>query len=88
MGLAAQCEIPPHVVQYPFEIESQWGVSHAFCLVFAAYRASIAEVPLLWGGGIAPPLRILSRWGNAQKRGRGYHTELPMLRHPIPHSAQ
>ena len=30
--LAAQCEIPPHIAQYPFEIVSQRGVSHAFAL--------------------------------------------------------
>ena len=60
-----------------------------FCLVFIGYRASIAEIPLLWGGGvIAPPLRMLSRGGNSQKRGRGYRTQLAMLRHRKPHSAQ
>ena len=26
----AQCEIPPHIAQDPFEIVSQTGVSHAF----------------------------------------------------------
>ena len=31
-GLAAQCEIPPHIAQYPFEIVSQRGVSHPFAL--------------------------------------------------------
>ena len=31
-GLAAQCEIPPHIAQYPFEIVSQRGVSHVFAL--------------------------------------------------------
>ena len=30
--LAAQCEIPPHIAQYPFEIVSQRGVSHSFAL--------------------------------------------------------
>ena len=29
-GLVAQCEIPPHIAQYPFEIVSQRGVSHPF----------------------------------------------------------
>ena len=32
MGLAAQCKIPPHIAQYPFEIVSQRGVSHPFAL--------------------------------------------------------
>ena len=31
-NLAAQCEIPPHIAQYPFEIVSQRGVSHPFAL--------------------------------------------------------
>ena len=31
--LAAQCEIPPPIAQYPFEIVSQRGVSHPFALV-------------------------------------------------------
>ena len=30
--LAAQCEIPPHIAQYPFEIVSERGVSHPFAL--------------------------------------------------------
>ena len=30
--LAAQCEIPPHIAQYPFEIVSQRGVSHPSAL--------------------------------------------------------
>ena len=31
-SLAAQCEIPLHIAQYPFEIVSQRGVSHPFAL--------------------------------------------------------
>ena len=31
-SLAAQCEIPPPIAQYPFEIVSQRGVSHPFAL--------------------------------------------------------
>ena len=57
------------------------------CLVFIGYRASIAEIPLL-RGGIAPPLRMRSKGGKAQKRGRAYRTQLAMLRHQQPHSAQ
>ena len=30
--LVGQCEIPPHIAQYPFEIVSQRGVSHPFLL--------------------------------------------------------
>ena len=71
-----------HIAQYPFEIVSQKGVSHAFCLVFIGYRASIAEIPLLWGGGgIAPPLRMLSKGETLRKWGGGIalrgHVETP-----------
>ena len=86
MSLAAQMrDTPPHIVQYPFEMASQRGVAHAFCLAFVGYRANIAEIPplLLGGGGIAPPLRMFSQGGNAQKRGRGYRTQLAMLRHQL-----
>ena len=31
--LAAQCEIPPHIAQYPFEIVSQRGVLRPFALL-------------------------------------------------------
>ena len=57
------------------------------CLVFMWYRASIAEIPLLWGG-IAPPLRECSPRGKRSERGRGYRTQMAMLRHQKPHSAQ
>ena len=53
-NLAAQCEITPHIAEYPFEIILQREVSHAFCafcLVFKGYRANIAEIPLFFGGG-------------------------------------
>ena len=46
----------------------------------------IAQVSLRYpfeGGGIAPPL-VLSEGENAQKRGRGYRTQLAMLRHQKP----
>ena len=87
--LAAQCEIPPHIAQYPFESIAE-GCIAPFCLVLKWYRASIAEIPLLWGGGIAPPLRMLSKaqGGDAQKRGRGYRTLLAIFRHQKPYSAR
>ena len=75
LDIAAQCEIPPHIAQYPFEIVSQRGVSHPFALFFIGYRASIAEIPLLSGGGIAPPLRMLSK-GERSEKGEG-------VSHPI-----
>ena len=86
--LAAQCEIPPHIAQYPFEIVSQRVVSHEFCLVFIEYRARIAEIPLLRGEGYRTSTSHALQQGNAQRRGRGYRTQLAMLRHQKPHSAQ
>ena len=32
LHLATQCEIPPHIARYPFEIVSQRGVSHLLAL--------------------------------------------------------
>ena len=85
--LATQFEIPPHIAQYPFEIVLQRGVLDAFCLVFIWYRASIAEIPLLRGWYRTSSSHAL-QGGNAQKRGRGYRTQLAMLRHQKRHSAQ
>ena len=71
MNLAGQCKIPLDIARYPFKIVSQWGVSHAFCLVFIGYLASIAEIPPFVGrGGIVPPLCMLSK-GGALKKGEG-----------------
>ena len=76
-SLAAQCEIPPHIAQYPFEIVSQRGVSHPICLVFIGYRASIAEIPLLRGGGYCTSTSHSSR-GKRSEKGEG-------VSHPIGH---
>ena len=75
--LAAQCEIPPHIAQYPFEIVSQRGVSQ----LFALFSKDIAQVSLRYlfcggGGGIAPPLRMPFKEKTLRKRGRGYRTQL------------
>ena len=48
---AAQCKIPRHFAQFFVEIVAQRGESHPFALFFMWYRASIAEIPLLWGVG-------------------------------------
>ena len=75
--LAAQCKIPPPYRAIPFRDSIAEGGIARSRLVFIGYRASIAEIPFL-GGGIAPPLRMLSKGGNAQKRGGG-------VSHPIGH---
>ena len=41
-------DTPPYRA-IPFRDRIAEGVSHAFCLVFIGYRASIAEIPLLGG---------------------------------------
>ena len=48
--LAAQCEIPPPYRTIPFRNSIAEGGIARLCLVFIGYRASIAEIPLLWGG--------------------------------------
>ena len=75
--LAAQCEIPPHIAQYPFEIVSQRGGIAPICLVFIGYRASIAEIPLL-RGGVSHLHFACSPSGKRSEKGEG-------VSHPIGH---
>ena len=62
-------DTPPYRA-IPFRDSIAEGGIAPICLVFIGYRASIAEIPL-WRGGIAPPLCMLSKGGNAQKGGGG-----------------
>ena len=71
----------------PFRDSIAEGGIALICLVFIGYRASIAEIPLLRVGYRTSTLHALLG-GNAQKRGRGYRTQLAMLRPQKPHSAQ
>ena len=77
--LAAQFEIPPCRTK-PFRDSIAAGGIAPLCLVFMWYRASIAEIPLC-GGGLSHIHFACSARGNAQKGGRGYRTQLAMLRH-------
>ena len=86
VALAAQCEIPPHFAQYLFEIVSQRRASHPFAFVSCGIM-QVSLIPLLWGGYRTSTLHAL-QGGNAEKRGRGYRTQLAMLRQQKPHSAQ
>ena len=88
MSLAAQCEIPPPYRAIPFRDRIAEGGLAPISLVFIGYRASIAEIPLLWGGGYRTSTSHALQGGNAQKRGRGYRTQLAMMRHEKLHSAQ
>ena len=58
------------------------------CHVFIGYRASTAEIPLLRGGVSHLHFACFSRGKTFRKGGRGYRTQLAMLRHQKPHSAQ
>ena len=58
-------DTPPYRA-IPFRDSIAEGGIAGVCLVFIGYRASIAEIPFFgsfWGGGggIAPPLRMLSK---------------------------
>ena len=79
--LGAQCKIPPPRAM-PFRGSIGEGASHPFCRAFMWYRTSIAEMPLFLGAG-----GYTLQGGKAQKTGRGYCTELVMLRHQKPHRA-
>ena len=79
-------DTPPYRA-IPFRDSIAEGGIAPICLVFIGYRASIAEIPLLRGGYRTSTSHAL-QGGNAQKRGRGYRTQLAMLRHQKPHSAQ
>ena len=67
----------------PFRDSIAEGGIAPICLVLIGYRASIAEIPLL-RRGYRPSTSHALQGGNNQKRGRGYRTQLAMLRHRIP----
>ena len=79
-------DTPPYRA-IPFRDSIAEGGIAPVCLVFKGYRATIAERPLLTGGYRTSTSHVL-QGGNAQKKGRGYRTQLAMLRHQKPHSAQ
>ena len=78
----------PHIAQYLFEIVSQRG----YRTYLASFSYGIAPVSLRYpfcGEAIACPLRMLSKRGKRSEKGEvGYNTQLAMLRHQKPHSAQ
>ena len=76
-NLAAQCEIPGPYRAIPLRDRIADGVSHAFCLVFRGYRASIAEIPLVWG--VSQLHVACSPRGTRPEKGRGYRTQLPFV---------
>ena len=79
-------DTPPYRA-IPFRDGIAEGSIAPIYLVFIGYRAGIAEIPLLRGVYRTSTSHTL-QGGNAQKRGRGYRTQLAILRHQKPHSAQ
>ena len=68
-------DTPPYRA-IPFRDSIAEGGIAPICLVFLGYRASIAERPL-WRGGIAPPLRMLSKGETLRKGGGGIAPKWP-----------
>ena len=60
----------------PFRDSIAEGGIAPICLLFIGYCASIAEIPLL-RGGIAPPLRMLSKGETLRKEGGGIAPNWP-----------
>ena len=75
-GLSGPVRDTPPYRAIPFRDSIAEGGIAPICLVFIGYRASIAEIPPL-RGGIAPPLRMLSK-GETLRKGEG-------VSHPIGH---
>ena len=69
-------DTPPYRA-IPFRDSIAEGGIAPICLVFIGYRASIAEIPLLRGGGIAPPLRMLSKGETLREGGGGITPNWP-----------
>ena len=86
-GLSGPVRDTPPYRAIPFRDSIAEGGIAPICLVFIGYRAGIAEIPLLRGGYRTSTSHAL-QGGNAQKKERGYRTQLAMLRHQKPHSAQ
>ena len=74
-------DTPPYRA-IPFRDSIAEGGIAPICLVFIGYRASIAEIPL--GGGVSHLHFACSPRGRCSEKGRGYRTELAMLRHENP----
>ena len=64
-ALGGPVRVTPPYRAIPFRDRIAEGAIAPICVVFIGYRASIAEIPLL-RGGIAPPLRMLSK-GETEK---------------------
>ena len=69
-------DTPPPPRAIPFGDSIAEGGIAPICLVLRGYRASIAEIPLL-GGGVAPPLRMLSKGETLRKGGGGVAPNWP-----------
>ena len=70
---------PPPYRAIPFRDSLAEGGIAPICLVFIGYRASIAEIPLLWGGGVSHLHFACSPRGKRSEKGEG-------VSHPIGHA--
>ena len=82
-------DTPPPIAQYLFFRDSitEGGLA-PICLVFIGYHASIAEIPLVRGGGCRTSTSYALHGEMLRKGGGGYRTQLAMLRPQKPQSAQ
>ena len=78
-------DTPPYRAIRFRDVIAEGGIA-LICLVFIGYRASIAEIPLLRAGGIAPPLRMLSK-GKCTEKGEGASHPLAHVETSKTHSA-
>ena len=76
-ALSGPVQDTPHIAQYPFEIVSQRGVSHPFAL----FSKGITQVSLRYPLEEGEVSHLHFACSQAQKSGRGYRTQLAMLRH-------
>ena len=76
LALSGPVRDTPPLRAIPFRDSIAEGGIAPICLVFMGYRASIAEIPLS-GGGIAPPLRMLSNGKTLRQGGGGIAPNWP-----------
>ena len=71
----------PQYRAIPFRDSSQRGVSHPFALFSKGIAPVSLRYPFWGGGGYRTSTSHALHGGNAQTGGRGYRTQLAMLRH-------
>ena len=77
LNVAPPMRDTPHIAQYTVEIVSQRGVSHPFGLFHRVSRKYRRDTPFEGGGGIAPPLCMLSKGEMLREGGGGIAPDWP-----------